>query len=249
MKINAAKQRMLAGQPALGMQVALGSPVSAGLMARAGFDFVLVDNQHGDYNDATSQHAFQLITLEGSVPMARVRQNDFYAIGRLLDRGALGIIVPMVNSAADARAAAYAMRYPPIGGRSFGHFLADFHGADYEAWIDHQVFLAVQIESAEAVERAEEIMGVDGVDGCWIGPTDLAASLGVKRGSDAHTAAVLRVRDACRKTGKIPGIHTYGAAETQRWLDHGLQFITAGAETLLLTSAAAETLRVLGRKR
>ena len=145
----------------------------------AGFDFVLVDNQHGDWDDATTLAAFRAISLGNATPVARVRQNDFYAIGRLLDRGALGIVVPMVNSADEARAAAFAMRYPPYGGRSYAGSLAVHYGPDYDTWADREVFLAVQIETAQAAEHAEEIMAVEGVDGCWIGPMDLARSLGV----------------------------------------------------------------------
>src|SRR5207302_9342148 len=133
-------------------------------------------------------------------------QNDFYAIGRLLDRGALGIIVPMVNSVEEARAAARAVRYPPRGGRSWGPLLPGYDVPEYGNWINDEVFLAVQIESAQAVDCAEEIMAVDGVDGCWIGPADLARSMGVDQNTPAHEAAIMRVLDACRKTGKIPGL-------------------------------------------
>lgn len=234
MKVNTVKQRLLGGRPAIGIVSSLGSAVVAGFLARAGFDFVLVDNQHGNWDDTTSLHAFQAITLEGKVPFTRVRKNDFYAIGRMLDRGALGIVVPMVNSAADAAAAAYAVRFPPVGGRSYGFTLAEYHGSGYGSWIDEQVYLAVQIETAEAVARAEEILAVDGVDGCWVGPTDLAASLGTQRGSEPHSAAILRVLEACQKVGKVPGIHTYSVAEARRWLEAGFRFVTVGAEVGLL---------------
>lgn len=247
MKINTAKQRLLAGQPAIGINAGLGSAEVAGLLARAGFDFVLVDNQHGNWDDTTSLHAFQAITLAGCVPFTRVRKNDFYAIGRMLDRGALGIVVPFVNSAQEAQAAAYAMRYPPAGGRSYGFTLAEYHGSGYGDWVDEQVYLAVQIETAEAVKRAGEILATPGVDGCWIGPTDLAASLGTRRGAEEHTAAILSVLAACQKAGKVPGIHTYGAVEAQRWLDAGFRFVTLGAETGLLTEGGKQMLRTVGR--
>ncbi len=154
MKVNTVKQRLLAGQPALGIVCSLGSPIVAGVLARAGFDFVLVDNQHGNWDDTTTLHAFQAITLEGSMPFTRVRKNDFYAIGRMLDRGAFGVVVPFVNSAQEAQAAVYAMYYPPTGGRSYGFVLAEYHGSGYGSWIDEQLFLAVQIETAEAVAHA-----------------------------------------------------------------------------------------------
>jgi len=139
--INAMKQKLAAGQPALGIVLGMGSPTLAGAAARGGFDFVLVDNQHGDWDDASTFVAFRAISLGNSVPVARVRQNDFHAIGRLLDRGALGIVVPMVNSADEARAAAFAVRYPSRGGRSFAPGLAVHYGADYDAWANDAVFL------------------------------------------------------------------------------------------------------------
>jgi 4-hydroxy-2-oxoheptanedioate aldolase len=248
---NTAKERMLAGKPAIGVLVGLGSPATAGLLAGAGFDFVQVDNQHGDWDDASSLAAFRSICLAGCVPMARVRQNDFYAIGRLLDRGALGISVPMVESAEEASEAARAIRYPPAGRRSAASVLMSHYGADYDQWINSEVFLAVQIEAARAATHAEEILAVNGVDGCWIGPNDLARSMGVDLNSPAgvaeHEAAIMSVLQACQTTGKIPGIHTRNLADARRWLERGFLFVTAGTDGGLLTDGAKGVLSGLGR--
>jgi 4-hydroxy-2-oxoheptanedioate aldolase len=243
--INTAKQRMLAGQPALGIVLGMGSPTVAGIVAACGFDFVLVDNQHGDWDDATTLAAFRNVSLGSAIPMARVRQNDFYAIGRLLDRGALGIVVPMVNSADEARDAAFAMRYPPYGGRSFAGCLAVHYGSDYDTWADREVFLAVQIETAQAAEHAEEILAVEGVDGCWIGPVDLARSMGVAVGAPAHQDAILRVLEACRHTGKIPGIYAPNAATARRRIEQGFRFVTTADDGGLIAAGAREVLRQL----
>lgn len=148
MRSNIAKRRMLAGKPALGIVSACGSPLVAESLSLLGFDFVLVDNQHGSWDLNSTQAAFHNICLGSATPMARVQQNDFYAIGRLLDRGALGIVVPMVSSRQEAEAAAFAVHYPPHGGRSIGAFATDFYGAsDYISWIEEEAFLAVQIET------------------------------------------------------------------------------------------------------
>ena len=112
MAVNKAKQRMLEGKPAIGAEVGLGSPLSAELISPLGFDYVLVDNQHGAWADQSSMHAFRSISLGTAVPMARVRRNDFGLIGRLLDMGCMGIVVPMVNNAEEAEAAVFATRYP-----------------------------------------------------------------------------------------------------------------------------------------
>jgi 4-hydroxy-2-oxoheptanedioate aldolase len=251
MYINTAKQKMLQGKPAIGAGAVLGSHLGVELLSQAGFDWILVDCQHGNWEDETALLAFRAIRSGSAVPMARVRHNEFAAIGRLLDQGALGIVVPLVNSASEAHAAANAVRYPPRGGRSMGAFLASYHGADYGEWADDQIFLAVQIESAQAVDRAEEILAVEGVDGCWIGPKDLARSMGVDirtpDGRQAHESAILRVLAACRQTHKIPGIDGDGEVEARRWLNHGFQFVTTTGDAGLLINGGQAILERLRR--
>src|SRR5215218_783933 len=161
-RINGAKAKMLAGQPAFGYALALASTLVAEAIASTGIDFIMVDGQHGSYGPDSTIAAFMAMASFPVAPMARVSSNDFTKIGRLLDEGALGIIVPMVNTAADAKAAADACRFPPIGTRSWGYGRAARYGDDYTDWIDDQVFVAVQIETAEAVENAEAILATPG---------------------------------------------------------------------------------------
>lgn len=250
MRVNTTKRRMLEGKPAIGVEVHLGSSLAAEVLSLSGFDFVQVDNQHGLWNQETTMSAFRSICLGSAVPMARVQQNDFYAIGSLLDRGALGIVVPMVETIEQARAAAFAVRYPPRGGRSSGAIGAQFHSSDYESWIDEEVFLAVQIESKLAVEHTEEIMAVDGIDGCWIGPVDLAKSMGVdlntREGREAHETAVLKVLEVCRKTNKIPGIWA-GGENAQRRIEQGFLFLVVGGDYDFVVNGAQRVLQELGR--
>ncbi|MEP7357141.1 MAG: aldolase/citrate lyase family protein [Anaerolineales bacterium] len=252
MKINTAKRLLLEGKPAIGAGAVLGSPIAAELMSQSGYDWIIVDCQHGDWEDDGALQAFRAISLGGAVPMARVRQNDYGAIGRLLDRGALGIIVPMINNAAEARAAVYAARYAPLGGRSWGPFLAGYHGPDYGAWAEAEIWLAVQIETVQGVENAEAIMATEGIDGCWIGPKDLARSMGVDintpAGRQAHEDAILKVLAACRKTGKVPGIDAKAGGGTQRWLDHGFLFVTTTSDADLLLAGSETVLKELRQK-
>ncbi len=252
MRVNMVKQRMLEGKPAIGAEVLLGSPLAAEIFSLSGFDFVQVDNQHGVWNQESTMSAFRSICLGSAVPMARVQQGDFYAIGSLLDRGALGIVVPMVETVEQAKAAAFAVRYPPRGTRSSGPLAAQFHGSNYESWIDEEVFLAIQIESKLAVEHAEEIMAVDGIDGCWIGPNDLAKSMNVdldtREGEKAHEVAILRVLAACQKTNKIPGIWA-GGGTAQRRIGKGFLFLVVASDHEYLVNGAQKTLRELGRLR
>ncbi|MGQ9555462.1 MAG: HpcH/HpaI aldolase family protein [Anaerolineae bacterium] len=249
MRSNTAKQRMLAGKPALGIVSVCGSPLVAESLSLIGFDFVLIDNQHGSWDLNSTQAAFHGVCLGHAVPMARVQQNDFYAIGRLLDRGALGIVIPMVGSRQEAEASAFATHYPPRGGRSIGAFAADFYGAsDYISWVEQEVFLAVQIETAPGLEHVEEILSVAGVDGCWIGPMDLARSLRLDLGTTAgrrkHEDAIMRILDACHKAGKIPGI--YGGSDPSYWLHKGFLFVTVATDMTILNEA---TTAVLARLR
>jgi 4-hydroxy-2-oxoheptanedioate aldolase len=245
MRLNSAKRRMLDGKPAIGAAAGLGSPLAAEILSHAGYDFVLVDNQHGAWDESGTMLAVRSICLGPAVPMARVRQNDYAAIGRLLDSGMLGIVVPMVNSAAEAQAAAYASRYPPRGGRSVGAFGARFYGADYARQVDDEVFLAVQIETEQAVRHAEEILSVEGVDGCWVGPGDLALTMGVDlttpEGKQAHQAAIMEVLEVCRRTGKIPGIA--GGDDARFWLERGFLFVTSVSDSGLVLAGAQAFLK------
>ena len=244
---NTALERMRQGQAAIGATANLGAPLAAEMLSQVGFDFVMVDNQHGAWDDNSSMAAFHSICLGPATPMVRVRQNDFGTIGGLLDRGALGIIVPMVNSVEDGKRAAHAVRYPPREGRSQGAFATRLHGGDYGERIDDEVFLAVQIESAAAVRDAREILSVDGVDGCWIGPADLARSMGVDRntaeGRDSHEAALASVLQACREVGKIPGIATM--PDPARRIEQGFLFITVASDAGLVWQGAAQKLEEL----
>lgn len=244
MKVNHAKRRMLEGQPALGAVLGLGAPVVAGVMARRGFDFLLIDGQHGDWSLETAAEAFRRTYEGGSVPMVRVFQNDAFSIGSMLDRGALGVIIPMVETAEQARAAAASSRFGPRGKRSVG-------GGGLRSWLPvsnedagDEVFVAVQIETELGVANAEAILSVEGVDGCWIGPDDLALSMDVDRstakGRKRHETAIHSIIEACRKAGKVPGIATPGPDD--QWLKAGCLFVTVGSDSGCISAGAESTL-------
>jgi 4-hydroxy-2-oxoheptanedioate aldolase len=184
-----------------------------------------------------------------AIPMARVARNDYTLIGRLLDEGMLGIIIPMVHTMEDARSAALACRFPPKGDRSWGWGRARVYGSDYAEWIDEQLFVAVQIESKEAVENAEAIMATDGIDGCWLGPSDLALSLGFSPGDmdvrEEHGRALEKVVQACRDTGKIPGIAGRSIQDALHRTKQGFQFITASGDAGFLIGGAAAGVKQL----
>ena len=249
MKLNTAKQTMLEGNPAFGFSVGLGSPLSAEAVADTDIDFVLLDRQHGSWGDDSTIAALIAMRAGKATPMARVLHNDFGLIGRLLDEGMMGIIVPMVNTPEDAKRVADACRFPPVGQRSWGWGHARTYGSDYSDWIGDQMFVAVQIETAQAVENAEAIMATPGVDGCWLGPSDLALSLGFHPSKmderEEHARALEKVLQACANTGKIPGIAGRSVADGVKRAEMGFQFITAGSDLGFIVSGANDALKTL----
>lgn len=251
MKINTAKETMLAGKPAFGFGLGIGSPQIAELLSHSGVDYLLLDRQHGSWGDDATIAGLRAMAAGSAVPMARVARNDYTLIGRLLDEGVLGIVVPMVDTPAQAQAVADACRFPPVGRRSWGWARAMAYGPEYPEWINDQLFVAVQLESAEAVENAEAIMATPGIDGCWVGPADLSLSLGFHPREmdqrEEHARALETVVQACRNTGKIPGIAGRGVDDALRRVEQGFLFITASSDAGILLSGAAAALERLRR--
>lgn len=249
MRVNTAKQTMLEGKPAFGYALGLASPLSAEILANCGIDFLLLDRQHASWGDDSTVTALIAMSGGSATPMARVARNNFTLIGRLLDEGMMGIVIPMVNTPADAAAAARACRFPPIGDRSWGWGRARALGDDYSDWIDNQVFVAVQIETKQALDNVEAIMATPGVDGCWTGPSDLALSLGFHPREmdtrDEHARALEKIVEACRNTGKIPGIAGRSIQDGVNRAQMGFQFITAGSDIGFILAGAAAGLTTL----
>ena len=243
MILNTAKQKMLSGRPAFGFALGMGSPLNAELLSRSGIDFVMVDRQHGSWGEDSAIAALVAITGGSAIPMARVARNDYTFIGRLLDEGVMGMVVPMVDTPDQARAAADACRLPPQGSRSWGWGRAKLYGADYADRINEELFVAVQLESVEAVENAEAILSTPGIDGCWTGPSDLSLSLGFHPSEmddrEEHARALETILEACKNTGKIPGIAGLGVDDALKKASQGFRFITATSDGGLLGSGAA----------
>lgn len=250
MRINHAKAKMLEGKPAYGYSLGLGSVVAAEALSNCGIDWILLDTQHGSWGQESIINAFIAMRSASAVPMTRVARNDYTLIGRLLDEGSMGIIVPMVNTVEDARAAADACRLPPVGKRSWGWGGAGHYGADYPDQINAQLFVAVQIESIQAVENCEAIMSVEGIDGCWAGPADMALSMGIDPrdapNHDAHARALEQVVTACKNAGKAPGLACSTPEEAKRRADQGFQFLTAGGDAGFMLAGATEGHKTLG---
>lgn len=244
MRENTAKRKLLLGEPVIGAEVILGSTLAGEALSRAGFDFVQVDMQHGSWDIEGTMAAIRSICLASATPIVRVQQNDFFAIGALLDRGALGIVVPMVETVEEVERAVRAVKYPPQGSRSWSPFGALFHGSGYEKQANDEILLMVQIETGRGADLAEQIMATEGVDGCWIGPYDLAKSMGLVFGSDEHEEAISQILKACQSTGKVPGIWANMDSAEQR-IRQGFLYVTAGSDNEFMMREAVKALSAL----
>lgn len=232
--------RLRAGETLFGAWCSLPGTGPAELLAAGGVDYVVVDLQHGLVSEGDLPALFLAIEARSAAPLARVLANDPVAIGRALDLGAHGVVVPSVDSAEQAASAVSASRYPPRGTRGFGPMRAPLTlGAN--AFED--VAVIVQIESAAAVERVPDIAGVDGVAALYVGPWDLSVSLGCPVPPDLDdivlAGAIARVRAAADAAGLPAGVHSIRAAQAGRLAAAGWRLVNVADDVTLLRDGVA----------
>ena len=243
MRENRLRRLWREGGAAVNGWLAIPSSVSAEAMAHQGWDSLTIDMQHGlvDYTNAVPM--LQGISTTETVPLVRVPWLEPGIIMKSLDAGAYGIICPMVNTREDAERFVGACRYAPQGYRSFGPTRALLYaGADYQVHANETVLAFAMIETAQALENLEAIVSTPGLDGVYIGPADLALSLGHAPKFD-HTEPELlepieRIMTAAKARGLVPGIHCGSAAYARRMIDLGFQLVTLLSDQRLLTAAA-----------
>lgn len=238
------RRRVLGGETLFGLFLDLSSPASAELCGRAGYDWLLVDLEHGAGTEADLPGMLMAIESTGAAAMVRTQSGERIRIGRALDQGATGIMIPRLQSAAEATEAVTYLRYPPVGMRGValrtrGAGLGTVAHADVGT-IDDRIVGIVQIESAGALAEADAIAKTDGVDVLFVGPADLSHSLGVPGdfGHKTYLAAIESVIEACRKHGKSPGILLYDVAIVPRYLEWGFRFVGIGADGALVAAGA-----------
>jgi 4-hydroxy-2-oxoheptanedioate aldolase len=250
---NRLKELLASGKTAIGTMVQLPSAPVVEVLAQAGFDWLVIDTEHGPI-DAEKLHAMVRATRGTSVtPAVRVASNLDWLVKRALDVGALGVMLPGVNSADDARAAVRAVRYPPEGNRGFGPTFAGLRwglsGSDYARQANDIVMAIVQIEHIDAVARIDEILAVPGIDVALIGPYDLSGSMGLL-GQVMHPevqAAIERVLKAAQKAKVPAGIFGVAAEDINRYLAQGFQAILAGVDVAFLAAGAEGMLNQISR--
>ncbi len=230
MRTNTVREKWRAGKPAIGGWLSIPSGLTAEVMAAQGFDWVCIDTQHGaiDFNSALPM--LQAISTQAAMPFVRVPWNEPSIIMKYLDAGAMGIIVPMIETKEDAERAVWAMRYPPMGMRSSGPYRATLYaGPDYQDRANEELVLAVMIETPKALENVDAIARVPGIDALYIGPSDLSQALGLGPRYNAdnpkHAEAVTKIRMAAEQAGVVPGVHTSGSALTNRYIKEGFKMI------------------------
>lgn len=252
MKGTRLKRMLGEGQRALNGWCCIPSPMVAEMVAHMGFDSITIDMQHGPISFDAALGMLQAISTTEVTPIVRVPVLEAGIIGRVLDAGAMGVICPMVNTAEQARALVSACRYPPQGTRSFGPLRAWLYaGQDYHAKANDTVLAFAMIETVEAMENLEAICAVEGLDGVYIGPSDLSLTHGLDPmadiGSEATLARIDHIRTVAHRAGKKVGMHSssidYGLAMWNR----GFDFVTGVADIGLAGIGAKALMSALGR--
>jgi 4-hydroxy-2-oxoheptanedioate aldolase len=255
MKSNPVKEKLRSGQPTFGTWLSMGDLYATRVLARSGFDWLTLDLEHSAIDWSRATTLFAAIADAGCVPLVRVPQGSHDYIKRVLDAGAWGIVVPMVDTVEQAVAAIAAAKYPPAGNRSVGGGMHAMNfgatSAEYYARANDEILVVLQTESPEGVQNAEAIYGLPGVDAIFIGPNDLRAQMRAADGSDPtpeqHEAMVQRVIEVGRQVGTPTGIHTMDPADGLRRAAQGMQFLAVGSDLRMLSGKATEILQQLDR--
>lgn len=239
---------MRAGKPQIGTWLSLGSVAAARFMARSGFPWLTVDMEHTHTDIQTAAMMFGAIADAGCVPLARVPTGKHEWIKMVLDCGAMGIVAPMVMDASEARAIVAATKYAPRGNRSVG---GGFHAINYGATAEEyyrnandEILVVLQTEHIRAVDAADEIYAVPGIDAIFIGPNDLAYSMrsadGAMPSKEAFEGTLTRVLQAAQRHRVPCGLHVLTAEEALRRARQGFQFIAVGSELKFMLEGAAD---------
>lgn len=249
MRENAVKRLWQEDKPALGGWLSIANTFSTEVMAAQDLDWLCLDMQHGVIGYDTAVPMLQTISATGITPIVRVPWCEPAMIMKMLDAGAYGIIVPLVNDRAQAEAAAAACRYPPRGIRSHGPTRAAYYaGFDYLAHANDEVLCIPQIETVEALENLDDILSVPGIDAAYIGPMDLTISMGITPEQDGeaeeYVQARKRIVESCRKYGVVPGVHSNPGVAAKR-IKEGFRLIRITGDHSAMARAVREDIRAV----
>lgn len=249
MRSNPVKQKLRSGQPTYGTWLSLGDLYATRVLARMGFDWLTLDIEHSPVDWSQAAGIFAAVADAACVPLARVPEGSHHYIKRVLDAGAWGIVVPMVDTVEQARLAIAAAKYPPQGNRSVGGGMHSMNFAasagDYYERANDEILVVLQTESPRGVENAEAIYGLPGVDAIFIGPNDLRFQMrksdGAFPSAQEHEAMVQRVIQAGKKVGCPTGIHAMTPENALERAQQGMQFLAIGSDLRMMTLEAQRT--------
>ncbi len=233
----------------LGIWQQIPSPMVSRFLAQMGWDWIILDLQHGSFNWETTYECIHIIRSAGVRPLVRTSIGQPHEVQKALDLGAGGVIVPMVNSREESKRMRDAAKYPPLGERSIGGDPHYHYGADYADRANDSTLLLVQIEHIQAVENVDAILDLPGVDGCFVGPTDLALSMGLSRYGfeqvPEHRRAIDRVVKTCLRLNKLACTNTYGLEEAADKTAQGYRCITLRSDADLFVESGRNLLKSL----
>ena len=253
MRTNPVKCTLRAGRPSFGTWLSLGDLYATRTLARAGFQWLTLDLEHSAIDWSQAAMIFAAIADAGGVPLARVPQGSHDYIKRVLDAGAWGIVVPMVNTVEQAKVAIAAAKYPPVGNRSLGGGMHSFNfdatPEEYFQRANNEILVVLQTESPLGVANAEEIYALPGVDAIFVGPVDLRANMRRPDGSEATDAEfeylLERIIAAGKKTGTPTGMHCMSPESALQRAEQGMQFIAIGSELKMMVERAQSILETV----
>ena len=253
MRTNPVKEKLRNGQPSFGTWLSLGNLHATRVIARLGFDWLTLDIEHMAFDWSQAESIFGAVADAGGVPLARVPDGSHHYIKRVLDAGAWGIVVPMVDTVEQAKTAIAAAKFPPTGNRSVGggsgamNFSAEV--GDYRLQANDEILVVLQTESPEGIANAEEIYSLPGCDAIFIGPNDLRFQMRQQDGTfptlEAHEAAIQEVIQIGKKTNCPTGIHCMDPESALQRAEQGMQFIAVESDLKFLTSQATAALKTV----
>ena len=248
---NGVRKQLIEGGISFGTWMQIGHPAVAEILAECGYEWIAADCEHSEITIDGVASLARAMYGRKSLPMVRVKENDTLAIRQVLDTGAKGVFVPLINTAEEARKAVAATRYPPEGIRGFAYYRANDYGLnfkDYAETANEETLVVVMIETKQAVENIEEIVDVPGIDGVLIGPYDLSGSYGIPGQVDSPVIrdAGNKVVNACRKSGTAAGIHivTPDKDKIENALSDGFRLIALGMDNVFLMNQARNNLEI-----
>lgn len=253
MRSNRVKERLRSGQATFGTWLSTGDLLAARVLARMSFDWLTLDLEHSPIDWAQAAAVFGAVADAGSVPLARVPKGNHDYIKRVLDAGAWGIVVPMVDTVEQAQIAIAAAKYPPQGNRSLGgsHHLLNFDAtaSDYFRRANDEILVVLQTESPRGIANAEAIYSLPGVDAIFVGPVDLRAQMrsanGDEASDDQFERALQSVIDIGAKCGTPTGMHVMDPETARRRADQGMRFIAVGSDLRYMSDRALQVLDIL----